>query len=470
MTARPALATTRVCVHPRTPFPDLPMLRRTIVRLTVLFALASGTGTAAERPWDGVVVIDPRHSHHFARTDGERVFVFNKTAWHFFSAARPEVTLARCRRLGANVIRVALETRLYHNVLGIDAWPWGGTREAPDFATFDEDYWREVDRRIELAAAAGIGINLTLFTSLHLPDEPASYERMRPYLDRVIARLARHPNIFCWEVHNEHVANPGFQEAVGRHLQANDPHRRPVISSNGTTDYPLWPHAAWMDLALVHHCTGNQPQYDLRDWYLAIARNLRVHGKPAFNNETGREVRHRNDDPVHRRKQLWIAAAAGGYTTWHSWDGCEGIDDDRYEAPGEGYAARFAHWWRQQEFWRVDPAFTVGQLAPGDPLEGELVPVVLTSDARDLTLAYLFTRGSGTTVTDGRLRLRLPAGDYRVEFFSPADGRRLGEPVVFQARHLRFQDTLPLPPFTDDLAFRAVRTLTRDQTAIPGTH
>jgi hypothetical protein len=36
------------------------------------------------------------------------------------------------------------------------------------------------------------------------------------------------------------------------------------------------------------------------------------YGKPAFNNETGREVRHRNDDPIHRRKQMWIAAAAGG--------------------------------------------------------------------------------------------------------------------------------------------------------------
>ncbi len=444
----------------------------TLTLLAVL-GLASLTprifAAATPSAWDQVVGIDPQFRHHFVRPDGRHIFVFNKTAWHYFSAERPETTLERCQQLGATVIRVALESRLYFDELGIDAWPWGGTRERPDFSTFNEAYWREVDRRIELAAAAGIGINLTLFTSLKLPDEPASFETVRPYLDRVIARLARHPNIFCWEVHNEHVENPRFQEAVGRHLQTQDPSRRPVISSNGTTDYPLWPHASWMDLALVHHCTGNQEQYDLHDWYLAIARNLRVHGKPAFNNETGREVRHRNDDPVHRRKQLWIAAAAGGYTTWHSWDGCEGIDDRSYIAPGEAYAAAFSRWWSAQAFWRVDPVFTVIQPAPDQSQLDGLVPVVLASDTRDLALAYVFTRGSGQRVGQGRLNLRLPAGDYRVEFFVPSDGRPLGSATSFTARHLRHQDPLVLPPFTDDLAIRIERTVTRDQTAIPGT-
>jgi hypothetical protein len=200
----------------------------------------------------------------------------------------------------------------------------------------------------------------------------------------VIQRLARHPNIFCWEVHNEHIANPGFQAEVGRFLKKHDPQHRPVISSDGTTDYPLWPHADWMDLAVVHHCTGNQRAYDLRDWYLAIARNIRVFGKPAFNNETGREKRHQNDDPVHRRKQLWLAAAAGGYTTWHSWDGCEGIDDAAYHAPGEEFVRPFVDWWSSQQYWRVDPAFSVAQLAASDPRRDDLIPVALSTPQRDL--------------------------------------------------------------------------------------
>ncbi len=421
------------------------------------------------QPWIGEVRIDPVYPHHFVRPDGTHLFLFNKTAWHYFSAHRPEVTLGRCRALGANVIRVALESKLYFKDLGIDAWPWGGSRMEPDFATFNEPYWHEVDRRIELAAAAGVGINLTLFTSLHLPDTPESFEAMKPYLERVVSRLSRHPNIFCWEVHNEHVANPRFQEAVGTYLKTNDPHGRPVISSNGTTDYPLWPHAPWMDLALVHHCTGNQPQYDLRDWYLAIARNLRVFGKPAFNNETGREIRHRNDDPVHRRKQLWLSAAAGGYTTWHSWDGCEGIDDGSYAAPGEEFVGPFTRWWSGQTFWRLDPDFTTVQLAGNNPHRDELVPVTLAAASRELLLVYLFTRGEGRRLDDAQVLLRLPSGDYQVEYFDPATGVPLGGPVVHVARHLRDQDPLHLPAFTDDLALRIVRTVTRDQTAIPGT-
>ncbi len=424
----------------------------------------------APQPWTQFVRIDPSYPHHFVRDDGRHIFLFNKTAWHFFSANTPQISLDRAHALGANVIRVALEGKYYFEALGLDAWPWGGTRGKPDFTTFNEPYWNRVDERVRLAAAQGIGLNLTLFNALKLPDIPESFAIVRPYLERVISHLAKHPNIFCWEVHNEYVRNPGFQAKVGEFLKKNDPHHRPVISSNGTTDYPLWPNAPWMDMALIHHCTGSIPTFDLRDWYLAIARNLRVYGKPAFNNETGRENRHKNDDPVHRRKQLWLAAAAGGYTTWHSWDGCEGIENATYVAPGQEFAAPYARWWSAQQFWRIDPDFTAVQLPPDDPRRDELVPVALASSSRELILAYLFTRTTGTTVPDGRLQLRLPDGDYRVEFFRPSDGTQVGKPTTHVTRGLRTQDPVALPPFADDLALRITRIVTRDQTAIPDSH
>lgn len=444
--------------------------------LAIAAAILSGhTGSAAPSPaaptspWSAPVRIDPAYRHHFVRPDGSRLFLFNKTAWHYFSQARPEITLDRANALGVNVIRVGLECRYYHEEIGLDAWPWEGTRSAPDFSRFNEAYWNTVDARIAQAASRGIGLNLTLFTSLHLPDNAESVRQVQPYLERVVTRLARHPNIFCWEVHNEHVSNPAFQEAVARFLRDRDPLRRPVISSNGTTDYPLWPNADWMDMAVVHHCTGNQPQYDLRDWYLAIARNLRVYGKPAFNNETGRERRHRNDDPVHRRKQLWIAAAAGGYTTWHSWDGCEGIDNDRYQAPGQEFVAPFVRWWSSQPFWRIDPDFTALQLPDDEPAREDLVPVVLASASREFLIAYLFSRRPGSRFRDTRAVLRLPDGDYRVEFFSPSTGEVSGSAVTHVSRGLRTRDRLVLPEFVDDLALRLTRTVTRDPTAIPGT-
>jgi len=281
--------------------------------------------------------------------------------------------------------------------------------------------------------------------------------------------LARFPNIFCWEVHNEYALNPGFQRSVAEFIKQHDPHHRPVISSNGTTDSPLWPHASWMDMAVVHHCTGTQPQYDLRDWYLGIARNLRVYGKPAYNNETGREGRHMNDDPVFRRKQMWLSAAAGGYTTWHSWDGCEGIDDSDYISPGQQFAAPFVKWWSAQEFWRVDPDTTVVQLSKDSPHYDDLIPVALAASSRELVLAYFFTRHSSNKIADGSIQLRLPEGDYQVEFFNPSTGEAIGGPKTFLSPGLRAQASLELPTFTDDLTLRITRTVTRDNTAIPGT-
>ncbi len=439
--------------------------------LGVLFVFCSWSRPSPASParWTDVVRIDPAHPHHFVRADGSHFFLFNKTAWHYFSAAHPEITLERANRLGVTLIRVHLEGAIYPS-LGFDAWPWGGTRAAPDFSTFNEAYWDKVEARIRLAAEKGIGINLTLFQSIRRQDSPDAFATFKPYLERVIARLARHPNIFCWEIQNEHVANPKFQDEVGRFLQAHDPQRRPVITSDGTTDSPIWPELPWMGFALVHHCTGSIPQYDLRDWYLGIARNLRVHGKPAVNNETGREGRHKNDDPVHRRKQLWIAAAAGGYTTWHSWDGCEGIDDAHYVAPGEQFVRPFADWWKAEEFWRVDPVFTVVQLPNDAPLRDELVPVALASPDRDRVLAYFFTRHGATRVTAAQIKLRLPDGAYRIEYFRPADGAPVGEVAGMKSPGLRQQTEVALPPFTDDLAMRIVRTYTPPtKTLIPGT-
>ncbi len=103
------------------------------------------------------------------------------------------------------------------------------------------------------------------------------------------------------------LGNEAFPQAVGEYFRANDPHGRPVCTSDGTTDDAAWPDRTWIDLAINHTCTSSSNErHDLRDWYLALARNTRSHGKPAWCNESGRENRRGNNDGVHRRKQGWL--------------------------------------------------------------------------------------------------------------------------------------------------------------------
>src|ERR1019366_7422451 len=139
-----------------------------------------------------------------------------------------------------------------------------------------------------------------------------------------IRRLSKYSNIMAWEIANEYIGNEAFQEVAGEYMHTNDPWHRPVCTSDGTDDNAVWPLKPWMDLALVHTCTSSTPRDDLQYWYLALAHNTRSWGKPAWANETGREIRHKNDDGVNRRKQAWIWGAAGDYWEWHSWGGLEG--------------------------------------------------------------------------------------------------------------------------------------------------
>lgn len=63
--------------------------------LALVMSLVAAEPVATAVPWEQIVNIDPVHPHHFTREDGSRFFLFNKTAWHYFSVADPVVTLYR---------------------------------------------------------------------------------------------------------------------------------------------------------------------------------------------------------------------------------------------------------------------------------------------------------------------------------------------------------------------------------------
>ncbi len=450
--------------------PDSRLSRRSFARGLAAVAAAPGAARAGQSgpplvafpaPWTSPFRVDAAYPHHLVNQEGERLFILNKTAWAYFGCKDPRGVVERAREQGITVIRVVLEGTPYYDQLGIDCWPWAGTRAEPDWSRFNEEYWDRVEERIRIAGEAGIGFDLCLYFSLR--PEAGEIARHRPYWEQTLKRLARYANVLAWEMANEYTRNAAFQDAAGAYFKRNDPWGRPVCSSDGTTDDALWPHKPWMDLAIVHTCTSSTPSHPLKDWYQSVARNVRSYGKPAFNNESGREQRHHNDDPVHRRKQGWIWCASGGFWTWHSWEGCEGIDDAGYRGPGAEYLRPMSDFFRSIAFWRLNPNYTV--FAVDNPA------VIGTSAAdavRELAVIYLCTPESGAKAAPFKARIRLPAGAYRVEFIDPVDLSGVGS-VEFESRNLGTIGQVGVPAFTDDLLVKIVNLRAAERSPLPGT-
>lgn len=121
-------------------------------------------------PWTSPYRVDPVYPHHLVNAEGRHLFIVNKTAWAFFGCKNPVAYLDKAKAEGITVIRVALEGRPYWRELHIEQWPWGGTREQPEWGRFNEPYWDEVEKRIRLAGEKGIGIDLCLYFDLKPTD------------------------------------------------------------------------------------------------------------------------------------------------------------------------------------------------------------------------------------------------------------------------------------------------------------
>ncbi|MDH7568571.1 MAG: hypothetical protein QHJ73_03175, partial [Armatimonadota bacterium] len=183
-------------------------------------------------PWTSPYRVDPVYPYHLINGEGERLFLFCKTAWAFFACRNPSDVLARAGAQGVNVIRVALEGTPYHAALGLDLWPWGGTRQHPEFTSFNQPYWDEVEARTRLAGEMGIGLDVVLYFSLR--PTPAQVDEQRPYWEEALRRLGRYANVLTWEIQNEYIANEAFQDAAGAFFARHDPFGRPVCTSDGT--------------------------------------------------------------------------------------------------------------------------------------------------------------------------------------------------------------------------------------------
>jgi hypothetical protein len=413
------------------------------------------------KPYSSPYRVDPAFPHYLSNQENDHLFILNRTAWAYFACSYPENVIKKAKEQGVNVIRVAMEGTPYKSILNYDMWPWGGTRENPDYSKINEPYWKEVENRIRLAGENGIGVNLTIYFTFKPKLEDAASQLF--YWQTLIKRLAKYSNILCWEIMNEYNKNEAFQDIAGEYFYKNDPFKRPVISSDGTTDDALWPGKPWMGMAIVHTCTGSIPAYDLDKWYNAIAKNTRAHGKPAFNNETGREIRHKNDDGVHRRKQSWISNSAGCFWTHHTWDGCEGINDTAYISSGQEYLKPLADFFKSTPFWTFNPNYSICQVLPDS-----LIQNTMSDERRNHGITYLCTRSTKQEIHGAQALYRLPNGTYRIEFFNPSNNLKISEQEVVST-NLRNHYPVNIPNFTDDILLKMTKIKSEEKTVIPGT-
>jgi hypothetical protein len=412
-------------------------------------------------PWTSVFIVDLNRPYHLVNKQGDHLFILNKTAWHYFGCKNPDAVLDRAIEQGVNVLRVCLEGNFYYDEVHLDEWPWLGTRDKPDYNDFNTAYWDQVERRIKMAGERGIGFDLVIYGTLR-PDANQIAEQ-KPYWSYTLKRLSKYANILTWEIANEYLQNEQFQDVAGWFFKENDQYHRPICTSDGTTDDAAWPDKPWVDLAINHSCTSSTPKHDLKDWYLAVARNTRSHGKPAFCNESGRENRHKNNDPIHRRKQAWLWCSAGGYWTWHSFDGCEGIDDVNYHAPGWQFTKPLVQFFRPIPFWKLAPNCTA--LTVKDP---NIVSACLADSDRSLVVAYLCTRQTSQQVSNLSVSLRLPDGRYSITFLNPADLSVLST-QVHNSAGLKEMPLVLVPDFSDDVAIKITRLENAERTLMPGT-
>jgi hypothetical protein len=154
---------------------------------------------------------------------------------------------------------------------------------------------------------------------------------------------------------------------------------------------------------------------------------------------------------------------SGAFWTWHSWDGCEGIHDLDYRAPGEEFTRFLVEFCRGLPFWRMAPNFTAVRCEPPG-----LVTACLADPDRNTVAAYLCTPDTGGQVTGATVLFSLPAGRYRLEVRHPSSLGLLHQ-EEFDAEGIWRPVRRGLPPFTDDVLLSLCCVQGGRRVAMPGT-
>ena len=166
---------------------------------------------------------------------------------------------------------------------------------------------------------------------------------------------------------------------------------------------------------------------------------------------------------MHRRKQSWLFNTAGTYWTWHSWDGCEGINDTTYFFEGWQYLKPLRNYFEELPFWNMVPDFTVCSTR-----NVNLVSTALSVPDRSVSVMYCCSKETGAEVKGEKAFIRIKDGIYNIRFINPATLDVAGE-IRFESKGLRNESEVALPAFTDDIVIEITEEYAREKSLVEGT-
>lgn len=145
--------------------------------------------------WASPYRVDPNYPFQVVNAEGKHLFILNKTAWLYFGCKRPDAVLDRAVKQGVNVLRVSLEGQYYYETVGIELWPWGGTRQNPIWDKFNQAYWDQVEQRIRLAGERGIGFDVVLYCTLRPSASEVQSQRLLGLYSGAARKVRQYPDV-----------------------------------------------------------------------------------------------------------------------------------------------------------------------------------------------------------------------------------------------------------------------------------
>lgn len=404
----------------------------------------------------GFVHVDVENPNRLRLHNGQRPLFISKTAWLLLGSSTWKEFIDQAYDNGINVLRFGLEVNYYHSSAGIDVWPWQGTRAEPDYEGFNVSTWQHFDEVFHYALEKGMYLEPVIFTSIRR--NTSSYVRlflpdphMKRYWRYLMARINAYPNLVFIQLFNEFGYNKAYQRFMAEYLQKYNSFDQLITTSAGTTMDAIWPKEKWNDLAVNHTCTSSNPQrHGLWTHYFQITQNITRYQKPAWIDESGR-ARHKNTDPIHRRKQYWIWSMAGVYWNYHSRGGCEDIEKLTL-GPGEKYIPFIRKFWQEHTTW-ADKKLNNRLLISH---KGSEFALATSNAATSQVIVYLFNEASGQESRLTELLMNLPEGKYTASLYDPHTGqvlRELLQPVSVGEQQYKLQ----IPAFTDDRVVSIVK-------------